>query len=117
MPAMILTPPQEAWLDGLVEAGIYQNTSEALRAGVDALRAKMEPSKRMAAAIEAYRDGKCSISLAAMMANAPHRTVYEPLQREGILRLGFADPAASGAAGKRLAKAVRDKTKGAWQGE
>lgn len=117
MPAMILTPPQEAWIQGLVEAGVYQNKSEAIRAGVDALRQRMKPEDRMAAAIEAYRDGNCSVSAAAMMAGVPHRDMYDALRHEGILRLGFADAADSKKAASRESRAIKGKAKVAWKAE
>jgi len=112
---MILTPSQEAWIRGLVEAGIYQNKSEAIRASVEALRSRMEPAKRMAAAVEAYRDGSCSVSLAAMLAGVAHRDMYDALRREGILRLGFAQEDASKQAAARETRAIKGKAKVAWK--
>ena len=105
VPGQILTPAQEAFLAGAVDAGLYASKSEALRASIEAARRSMSAPERLDVVVHAYAQGGLSISAAARLADVPYGEMKQALKDAGILRLG-AHPQTSRAMAAKASKDI-----------
>jgi len=82
-------------MEGAVEAGIFENKSDAIR---HVLREYFEENKnaRIAAAVSLYEDEKTTLGTAARLADVNRFEMRDILREEGVeLRLGPEDMAAA----------------------
>jgi len=82
-------------VDGAVEAGIFENKSDAIRR---VLREYFEehPNARIAAAVSLYADGEITLGTAARLADVNRFEMRDILREEGVkLRIGPEDMAAA----------------------
>lgn len=86
--SITFTDDQEMVLELFVEAQLFNNQSEAVRAAFEAYVRQLEPERRLRVAVELYRKKPVSISRAAEVAGLPFQALEEILKREGILRRG-----------------------------
>lgn len=80
-------------VDGAVEAGIFENKSDAIR---HVLREYFEehPNARIAAAVSLYEEGRISLGTAARLADVDRFEMRDILLEEGVeLRIGPGDMA------------------------
>jgi len=106
MPQTTLGSLQADYEAALLEVGEYGNKSEIHRAALRCLWDHLAPEKRLAAAIEHYRQGKASISKAATLAGIPFHDMKGILHIEGILATGHANPGDSVAVASEFAKGL-----------
>lgn len=80
-------------VDGAVEAGIFENKSDAIR---HVLREYFEehPNARIAAAVSLYESGRITLGTAARLADVNRFEMRDILREEGVeLRVGPVDMA------------------------
>ena len=106
MPQTTLGSLQADYEAALLEVGEYGNKSEIHRAALRCLWDHLPAEKRLAAAIEHYRQGHASISKAATLAGLPFHDMQGILQTEGLLSIGHADPTDSIAAAAKFANGL-----------
>ena len=106
MPQTSLGSLQADYEAALLEVGEYGNKSEIHRAALRCLWDHLAPEKRLAAAVEHYRQGKASISKSATLAGIPFHDMKAILATEGVLATGHADTQDSVAAAKAFAKGL-----------
>jgi predicted HTH domain antitoxin len=106
MPQTNLGSLQADYEAALLEVGEYGNKSEIHRAALRCLWEHLAPEKRLAAAVEHYRNGNASITKASILAGLSFHEMQEILASEGILATGHADTKASAKAAKAFAKGL-----------
>lgn len=97
MPRTTATIPDDLsdLVDGAIDAGIFENRSDAIR---HVLRAYFDehPDARIAAAISLYREGTVTLGTAARLAGLDRFEMRDRLREEGVdLRIGPEDMAAA----------------------
>lgn len=87
MAGVVLGQRYEEELQLLVDLGVFNNRSEAIRRGVNVLVESLPPETRMRAGVLAYQKG-ATLSRAAEIAHVAYDMMRDRLYAEGTLRDG-----------------------------
>lgn len=91
----------------LLKTGDYGNISEIHRQAVRKMWEALPTEKRVLVAVSHYRESKCTITKAAVLAGVPYFEMKKILQDEGALRLGFEDINLSKAQAKKFSASAK----------
>ena len=92
MPRTTSTLPEDIHqlIEGSIEAGVFENKSDAIR---HALREYFEDDEdaRISASVHLYEQGEISLGKASRLAGVPRQKMTDILREHGVVRLGPED--------------------------
>jgi Arc/MetJ-type ribon-helix-helix transcriptional regulator len=101
----------EEELELLVEGGLYNNQSEALRDAIRRLYQSLSRESRMGLALVYYRKHGASMTRAAEIAGVNYEDMRDRLVAEGIVREGAPERLASAEKRDERARALTERMK------